>query len=135
MVSNKWIGLYNHTTMSIVPGPVDPSLRSLNHTLYSEAMASFNDGTSHFNQRSDLFNNGIAPLWDVHTKNMPTDDALSLQQAVNTFQSLKYQNHEFDTFATKIGTTRAELQQSRKAFTATGIKNIFILVLVQNLSR
>eukprot|EP00957_Ditylum_brightwellii_P051021 3868979-Ditylum_brightwellii.AAC.1 len=60
---------------------------------------------------------------------MPTYNALSLQQAINAFQSMKCQHHSFNVFATKLGITWSELQQNGKSFTAAEIKNIFILGL------
>ena len=45
---------------------------------------------AHFNQRIDLLHNGIGVIWAIYNKYMTTFDTLSLQQAVNEFQSMKY---------------------------------------------
>eukprot|EP00957_Ditylum_brightwellii_P044426 3370928-Ditylum_brightwellii.AAC.1 len=60
---------------------------------------------------------------------MPQYDPLTLQQMVNEFAMPKCVNHQFEMFATKIGTMQAELQQNGKSFSSSEVKNIFILGL------
>mmetsp|Transcript_32314 Transcript_32314/g.47413 ORF Transcript_32314/g.47413 Transcript_32314/m.47413 type:complete len:711 (+) Transcript_32314:111-2243(+) len=130
--NTKWRDLYDRTQHSVILLPVDPAYADTNSKLYLEVMAAMNDQTrSILNQRTDLLDDGVAILWSLYNKYTPTYDALTLQQAVNDFQSMKCTNNSFDTFATKIGTTRAILQRNGKTFTPAEIKNIFILGLGQ----
>eukprot|EP00957_Ditylum_brightwellii_P014537 1094545-Ditylum_brightwellii.AAC.1 len=93
-------------------------------------MMTFNETTrSTFNKRVDLQNQGTQLLWAIYQKYMPLYNPLTLQQIVSNFKMLKCVNHQFETFATKIGTMRAELEQNRKSFLSSEVKNIFILDL------
>eukprot|EP00957_Ditylum_brightwellii_P112758 8595823-Ditylum_brightwellii.AAC.1 len=79
-------------------------------------MAAFNETTKGtFNKRVDLQNKGTQLLWAMYQKYMPQYNPLTLQQIVNNFTLLKCVNHQFETFATKIGTMWAELQENGKS--------------------
>eukprot|EP00957_Ditylum_brightwellii_P127690 9737360-Ditylum_brightwellii.AAC.1 len=93
-------------------------------------MAAFNKTMrATFNKRVDLQNQGTQLLWAMYQKYMPQFNPLTLQQVVYEFTVLKCVNHQFEIFATKIGTMRAEMQQNRKNFSSNEVKNIFILGL------
>eukprot|EP00957_Ditylum_brightwellii_P049000 3718119-Ditylum_brightwellii.AAC.1 len=80
-------------------------------------MAAFNETTrATFNKIVDLQNQGTQLLWAMYQTYMPQYNPLTLQQIANNFTMLKCVNHQFETFATKIGTMLAELQQNGKSF-------------------
>eukprot|EP00957_Ditylum_brightwellii_P013391 1011283-Ditylum_brightwellii.AAC.1 len=83
-------------------------------------MAAFTKTTrALFNNRVNLQNQGTQLVWAMYQKYMPQYNPLTLQQVVNDFTMFKCVKHQFKTFAIKIGTMRAELQQNRKSFASS----------------
>eukprot|EP00957_Ditylum_brightwellii_P036337 2751695-Ditylum_brightwellii.AAC.1 len=117
MASNKWHQLFDATTNTIIMALVLPTLHCLKNKLYNEVMHAFDTKTqASLNTCSDLFNDGIKLLWALYNKFISKYNALTLQQAITKFQSLRCNGKNFTRIATKIGMMQAELAHNGKIF-------------------